>query len=207
MTRLPASEDAFLFGQKEDAPFLDEVFTGACHSAFATTLVICHIFKITLNHTSRHSYGAAFWKRHKDLDHKISSIFMFLPERFQLPDYKSNPVAAHTNLNLHATTICLHYAAVEMVDKHSHPEGTKRQSLGRMRISAEEIVEIIKTISPNSFIYVCSLSPPKWPATNVAIRNPCYALCHYTAQQASTFILPGIVRPKDCLQVSWLILR
>uniref|UniRef100_A0A8H7N8K4 Xylanolytic transcriptional activator regulatory domain-containing protein n=1 Tax=Bionectria ochroleuca TaxID=29856 RepID=A0A8H7N8K4_BIOOC len=161
MTRLPASEDAFLFGQKEDAPFLDEVFTGACHSAFATTLVICHIFKITLNHTSRHSYGAAFWKRHKDLDHKISSIFMFLPERFQLPDYKSNPVAAHTNLNLHATTICLHYAAVEMVDKHSHPEGTKRQSLGRMRISAEEIVEIIKTISPNSFIYksvLCALS-------------------------------------------------
>ncbi|CAH0041709.1 unnamed protein product [Clonostachys rhizophaga] len=161
MTRLPASEDAFLFGHKEDAPFLDEVFTGAFHSAFATTLVICHIFKITLNHTSRHSYGAAFWKRHKDLDHKISSTFMFLPERFQSPDYKSDPVAAHTNLNLHATTICLHYAAVQMVDKHSHSEATKQQSLGRMRISAEEIVEIVKAISPNSSIYksvLCALS-------------------------------------------------
>lgn len=207
MTRLPASEDAFLFGQKEDAPFLDEVFQGASHSAFATTLVICHIFKTTLNHTSGHSHDAAFWKRHKELDHKISSIFMFLPERFQSPDYKCDPVAAHTNLNLHATTICLHYAAVEMVDKHRHSEATKQQSLGRMRISAEEIVEIIKAISPNSFIYVCSMTPLKWHAANVAIRNLCYALCHCTAQQASTFILQGIVRPKDCLQVSWLILR
>ncbi|CAG9984338.1 unnamed protein product [Clonostachys byssicola] len=161
MTRLPASEDAFLSGQIEDAPFLDEVFQGASHSTFATTLVICHIFKITLNHTSRHSHGAAFWKRHKDLDHKLSSIFMFLPERFQSPDYKSDPVAAHTNLNLHATTICLHYAAVEIVDKHSHSEATKQQSLSRMRISAEEIVEVVKAISPNSFIYksvLCSLS-------------------------------------------------
>ncbi|KAK7223148.1 hypothetical protein V2G26_011151 [Clonostachys chloroleuca] len=161
MTRLPASEDAFLFGQKEDAPFLDEVFQGASHSEFATTLVICHIFKTTLNHTSGHSHDAAFWKRHKELDHKISSIFMFLPERFQSPDYKCDPVAAHTNLNLHAATICLHYAAVEMVDKHRHSEATKQQSLGRMRISVEEIVEIIKAISPNSFIYksvLCALS-------------------------------------------------
>ncbi|CAH0056110.1 unnamed protein product [Clonostachys solani] len=161
MTRLPASEDAFLFGQKEDAPFLDEVFQGASHSAFATTLIICHIFKTTLNHTSGRSHGAAFWKRHKDLDHKISSTFMFLPERFQSPDYKCDHVAAHTNLNLHATTICLHYAAVEMMDKHSHSEATKQQSLGRMRISAEVIVEIIKAISPHSLIYksvLCALS-------------------------------------------------
>ncbi|VUC24913.1 unnamed protein product [Clonostachys rosea] len=161
MTRLPASEDAFLFGQKEEAPFLEEVFQGASHSAFATTLIICHIFKTTLKHTSGHSHGAAFWKRHKDLDHEISSTFMFLPERFQLPDYECDPVAAHTNLNLHATSICLHYAAVEMVDKHSQSEAIKQQSLGRMRISAEEIVGIINAISPNSLIYksvLCALS-------------------------------------------------
>lgn len=95
-----------------------------------------------------------FWKRHRDLDNKLSSIFMFLPDKFRLPQNQRDPSAVHTNLNLHASVICLHHAAVEMVSKYNHPASLLETSRSRLRTSAEEIVAILKLTVHQTGIFV-----------------------------------------------------
>jgi hypothetical protein len=95
-----------------------------------------------------------FWKRHRELDNNLSSIFMFLPEKFRLPQNQRDPTAIHTNLNLHASVICLHHAAVEMAEKHNHPTSLLETSKSRLRASAEEIVAILKLTAHQTGIFV-----------------------------------------------------
>ncbi|UKZ81244.1 hypothetical protein TrVFT333_009016 [Trichoderma virens FT-333] len=169
MTRLPSSEEAFMSGREEKTVFLEEVFTGASFESFSGAIVICEVFKTIL----RHVHGAkpsdhpedlmngAYWKRHRDLDNKLSSLFMFLPEKFRLPQRSQDPAAVHTNLNLHASVICLHHAAIETAEKFGFNESIKQNSMCRLRTSAEEIVSIIKMTSHQASIFktqLCALS-------------------------------------------------
>lgn len=162
MTRLPSSEEAFLSGEEATAPYLDEVFNGEQFSAFASTVVICQMFKSIMAHTHRAKPSdnphelmhGPFWTRHRDLDNKLSGLFMFLPEIFRLPQQSREPAAIHTNLNLHASVICLHHAAIEMCDKHDHDESVKNGSIARLKTSAEEIVNIVKMTSHQATIFV-----------------------------------------------------
>ncbi|KAL7934443.1 hypothetical protein V8C35DRAFT_28119 [Trichoderma chlorosporum] len=169
MTRLPASEDAFMSGREEKTVFLEEVFSGAPFESFSGAIVICEIFKTIL----RHVHGAkpsdhpedlmngAYWKRHRELDNRLSSLFMFLPEKFRLPQRSQDPAAVHTNLNLHASVICLHHAAIETAEKHGLDDSIKQNSLCRLRNAAEEIVNIIKMTSHQASIFktqLCALS-------------------------------------------------
>ncbi|KAM0252586.1 hypothetical protein ACHAQJ_007623 [Trichoderma viride] len=169
MTRLPASEEAFMSGSEQKTVFLEEVFSGAPFESFSGAIVICEVFKIIL----RHVHGAkpsdraddllngAYWKRHRDLDNKLSSLFMFLPEKFRLPQRVQDPAAVHANLNLHASVICLHHAAIETAEKYGFNEGIKQSSLCRLRAAAEEIVNIIKLTSHHTSMFktqLCALS-------------------------------------------------
>ncbi|PNP55584.1 hypothetical protein THARTR1_04108 [Trichoderma harzianum] len=169
MTRLPSSEEAFMAGREEKTVFLEEVFTGAPFESFSGAIVICEIFKTIL----RHVHGAkpsdhpedlmngTYWKRHRDLDNRLSSLFMFLPEKFRLPQRSQDPAAVHTNLNLHASVICLHHAAIETVEKFGLDDSIKQNSICRLRASAEEIVSIIKMTSHTASIFktqLCALS-------------------------------------------------
>lgn len=162
MTRLPASEEAFQSGEEEQTTFIDGAFSGAPYSAFAGTIVICHILKTIMFHVHRprpsdnaHDLLAGiFWTRHRDLDNKLSGAFMFLPPKFRLPDNSRDPAAVHTNLNLHASVICLHHAAIEMCDKHDLPESEKRNSISRLKTSAEEIAHIVKLTAHHNSIFV-----------------------------------------------------
>jgi hypothetical protein len=86
----------------------------------------------------------AFWTRHRELDNKLLRLFMHLPEQFRLPQHIREPVAIHTNLNLHASVICLHHAAIENATKYNLPETTKQDSISRIRAAADEIASIIK---------------------------------------------------------------
>ncbi|CAM1502897.1 Fc.00g076730.m01.CDS01 [Cosmosporella sp. VM-42] len=169
VTRLPAAEDAFITGRKEESPFLYEVFSGANYSGFAGTVVICQIFKIILHHVHRSKPNdrpedvmhGNFWIRHRELDNKLSSVFMFLPEKLRLPLNLRDPTATHTNLNLHAAIICLHHAAIEKADKHHLPEAVKLASICRLKTAAEEIVNIIKLTSHSAANFrspLCALS-------------------------------------------------
>lgn len=169
MTRLPSSEEAFMAGREEKTVFLEEVFTGAPFESFSGAIVICEIFKTIL----RHVHGAkpsdhpedlmngTYWKRHRDLDNRLSSLFMFLPEKFRLPQRSQDPTAVHTNLNMHASVICLHHAAIETVEKFGLDDSIRQNSICRLRTSAEEIVSIIKMTSHTATIFktqLCALS-------------------------------------------------
>ena len=166
ITRLPASDDAFTSGFKEETAFLEEVFEGATFSGFAGTIVICQVFKLVLDHVHRSRRNdrpedladGPFWMRHRDLDNKLSSLFMFLPSKFRLPESSKDPMAVHTNLNLHASAICLHHAAIEQAEKHNLPASALETSVGRIRIAAEGIVSIIKMTSHMASMFV-SISP------------------------------------------------
>lgn len=170
MTRLPASEDAFSSGEQEETSFLHQVFEGASYAGFASTVVISQVYKSILRHVHRPkpddypedlTHGG-FWKRHRELDNQLSSIFMFMPERFQLPAHLRDPSAVHLNLNMHASVICLHHAALEVAEKHNHPQAIVEESKSRLKASAEEIVSIVKMTAhrTNMFVSVPSVLMP-----------------------------------------------
>ncbi|KAG9253901.1 binuclear zinc transcription factor [Emericellopsis atlantica] len=164
-TRLPASEEAFTSGKEELAPFLDEIFHGATYEGFAGPIVICRIFKGIMHHVHRSKprdqpedlLNGAFWKRHRELDNELLSAFMFLPEQFRLPRNIRNPMALHLNLNLHASVICLHHAAVEKAEKFGHTD-TIKASIGRLKNAADEIVSIARLTAHNTSIFKNPLS-------------------------------------------------
>ncbi|KAM0436130.1 hypothetical protein ACHAPT_003022 [Fusarium lateritium] len=88
--------------------------------------------------------NGAYWTRHRELDNTLSSLFMFLPEKFRMPENIRDASATHLNLNLHASIICLHHAAIEKVEKHGLPDHIKQNSIARLRTAAEEVVNIIR---------------------------------------------------------------
>lgn len=98
----------------------------------------------------------SFWTRHRDLDNTLSSLFMFLPEKFRLPENVRDVSALHLNLNLHAAIICLHHAAVEKADKYKLPDHVKQGSVTRLRAAAEEIVNIMRLTANGTLFFVCS---------------------------------------------------
>ncbi|KAF5706181.1 Zn(II)2Cys6 transcriptional activator [Fusarium mundagurra] len=165
-TRLPASEEAFVEDRKEDAPFLDEAIQGAQYTGFAGTILTCEIFKIILRHVRRSKPDSrnedlmhgSFWTRHRDLDNTLSSLFMFLPEKFRLPENVRDVSALHLNLNLHAAIICLHHAAIEKVDKYNLPDHVKQGSVTRLRAAAEEIVNIMRLTANGTMFFKSPLS-------------------------------------------------
>ncbi|KAK8055860.1 transcription factor SEF1 [Apiospora rasikravindrae] len=154
-THLPCSESAFRNGEEATSCTLNEALKGYPYSSFASSVVICHFFNEILKHVHRpkpddfpenYEFGR-YWTRHRDLDSTLSSAFMFLPEAFRLPDNYRDRTAIHTNLNLHASIICLHHAAIDKIDKHKLPNHLKKASQTRLLTAAQEIVNIMKTIS------------------------------------------------------------
>ncbi|KAI0597688.1 fungal-specific transcription factor domain-containing protein [Biscogniauxia sp. FL1348] len=154
-THLPATESAFYSGEEEETCSLHDAFNGKTYSSFAGNILVCHVFNRILKHVyhsrvddqpDNYEHGE-YWKRHRDIDNMLSSAFMFLPESSRLPENQRNPVAVHTNLNLHASVICLHHSAMEKIDAHKLPESAKIASQARLRMSAQEIINIVKLIS------------------------------------------------------------
>lgn len=60
----------------------------------------------------------------------------------------------HTNLNLHASVICLHHAAIEKAEKFGLEDGIKQSSLSRLKTAAEEIVNIARMTFHNANVFV-----------------------------------------------------
>ncbi|KAM0501414.1 hypothetical protein ACHAP8_004402 [Fusarium lateritium] len=165
-TRLPASEEAFVQDHKEEAPFLDDAIQGAHYTGFAGTIVTCQVNKLVLRHIHRSKpdsrcedlMNGPFWTRHRDLDNTLSSLFMFLPENFRLPENIRDVSALHLNMNLHAAIICVHHAAVEKAERYKLPEHVKQSSVARLRAAAEEIVNIMRLTSNVALFFKSPLS-------------------------------------------------
>jgi hypothetical protein len=88
-----------------------------------------------------------FWKRHRKMDNVLSNTLMFLPARLKLPAGLHDPLIVYVNMNIHASTICLHQAAILKAEKHGLDERIIRQSQTRCRVAAQEIVTIMRLIS------------------------------------------------------------
>ncbi|KAH8195085.1 hypothetical protein TruAng_010742 [Truncatella angustata] len=184
-THLPASESAFVSGEPMETCMLHEAFKGPSYSSFAGAILVCHLFNQIMRHVHRpgredhpenYEYGE-YWQRHRGIDNTISSAFMFLPEHFRLPEHYRDPTAVHTNLNYHASLICLHLAALERIDDYKLADHAKIASESRLFTAAQEIVNIMKMTShlktnPRSpmaavalycaasvFIYQCKANP------------------------------------------------
>ncbi|KUI65341.1 Transcriptional activator protein acu-15 [Cytospora mali] len=160
-THLPSSEEAFSQCREEKTCRLEEVFTGSSYSSFAGAAIICHICNQILKHVHRSKPGdhpdnfeyGPYWNTHRELDNLLSSAFMFLPERFRLPENLRDPVAVHTNLNLHAAVICLHNSAYEMANEHKLPDAVKETSKARLLTASQEVVNIVKLTSHSNAGY------------------------------------------------------
>ncbi|KAI1378343.1 hypothetical protein F4677DRAFT_443557 [Hypoxylon crocopeplum] len=154
-TRLPAPESAFYSGEAVETFSIHDGFKGQAYSSFAGAIMVCHLFNEILKHVHKskpdespdnYEYGE-FWQRHREIDNTLSSAFMCLPESFRLPENYRDQVAVHTNLNLHASVICLHHAAIDTIDTFKLPESAKKVSQDRLSTAAQEIVNIVKLTS------------------------------------------------------------
>ncbi|KAM0247498.1 hypothetical protein ACHAQJ_009837, partial [Trichoderma viride] len=161
VTRLPASEEAFASGQEENSPYLDEVMKGAPYGGFSGSIILCHILKAIMSHVHlikpsdrpEDATHGGFWKRHRRLDNQLSSLFMFMPDRFRLPDNLRDPLATYINLNFHASVICLHHAALEMIENHDLDNSLRKDSRNLLKNAAEDIVSIVKMTSHRSSLF------------------------------------------------------
>ncbi|KAL7808774.1 hypothetical protein V8C44DRAFT_335341 [Trichoderma aethiopicum] len=169
MTRLPASEEAFASGQEETAPFLDEVMKGAPYSGFTGSLVINEMLKSIMSHVHlikssdqpEDPIHGAFWQRHRRLDNQLSTLFLFMPESFRLPENIRDPLATYINLNFHACVICLHHVALEKIETHGLDDSLRQECRNLLKNAAEEIASIAKLTSHRSSLYsnpLCAFS-------------------------------------------------
>ncbi|KAI8649073.1 Zn(2)-C6 fungal-type domain-containing protein [Fusarium keratoplasticum] len=178
--RLPASENAFMLDQKEEAPFLHEGIKGAEYSGFAGTVIACQIFKSILRHIHRAEpseraddiINDPFWVRHRELDDILSKNFIFLPNNLGMPLNTNDPAVACTHLDLRASIICLHHAAVEKCEKHGLPDSIKQTSIARLQTTAQEVVNIVRLVS-----HAVSL-----------FKNPLCALALYLATRVYVYM-------------------
>ncbi|EGR49450.1 uncharacterized protein TRIREDRAFT_77291, partial [Trichoderma reesei QM6a] len=161
MTRLPASEAAFASGQEETAPFLYEVMKGAPYSGFTGFLVINEMLKSIMSHVHlikssdrpEDAINGAFWQRHRRLDNQLSTLFLFMPESFRLPDNIRDPLATYINLNFHACVICLHHVALEKIETHQLDDSLRKECHSLLKNAAEEIASIAKLTSHRSSLF------------------------------------------------------
>jgi hypothetical protein len=158
MTNLPASNEAYERGHEETTTSLTEAMTseGAQSlSSFAGIVVISCIFGRNLTHLHRTGpydrpddpENGEFWKRHRHLESVLSTMLLFLPEHLQIPQANKDPNVPFLNMNIHASVICLHQAAILKAEKHKLDVSVIKTSVDRCHSSAEEIVNIMRLTS------------------------------------------------------------
>lgn len=175
---------------------LSSLFTGAttAFSPLSSAVGVCHIFNLLLAHVNRTRTNdgggdlehGAFWRRHREIDNLLLSGFMSLPtcqsrsggggyhglQTSHLDWRLGRPM--HVRLNLHASVICLHMAAVDRAEAHGLAPDIKRSSHARVLMSAHEIVKITRAVAASS-------PPPSSTMTTYQHRTPLAALALYCA--------------------------
>lgn len=166
MTNLPSSEEAFEQGITQDTVSLKEALTieGASKiSPFGGVVLSACLFGHNFEHlhqngSEEHPEDLAngeFWKRHRKMDNVLSNTFMFLPDHLRLPYGLRDMNITFLHMNIHASTICLHQAAVLVGEKHRISPTTIKQSLARSLMAAEEITNIMRLTSHVDCSHVC----------------------------------------------------
>jgi hypothetical protein len=94
------------------------------------------------------------------MDNVLSNTFMFLPDHLRLPEHARNMNVAFLHMNIHASAICLHQAAILTAQKHGLENSVVQQSRSRCLLAAEEITNIMrlichvdKTLVSNKYVF------------------------------------------------------
>lgn len=156
MTNLPGTEEAFEQGRPGKPLTLKDAMTadGARHlSPIAGIILMACLFGRNLIHLHRpdgderdDDLNGSFWRRHRHMDNILLNIALSLPNHFKLPMGINDPNVVFTNMNIHASTICLHQAAIFKAEKHNMPSVTN-DSKNRCINAAAEIATIMRMIA------------------------------------------------------------
>jgi len=166
MTNLPASEEFFESGTEQITISLAQALTaeGASHiSPYGGVVLSAALFGHNFEHLHRtgpneHPEDIAngeFWKRHRKMDNVLSNTFMFLPDHLRLPYGLRDMNTVFIHMNIHASSICLHQAAVQTAERHNKGSSVIRQSRSRSVMAAEEITNLMRLVSHVDSSKVC----------------------------------------------------
>lgn len=174
-TRLPSSEEAFKAGVEEHTSPLTSILDleGQNLSALAARVLAATHFHQAFQHSSktpsdedmRDIQSSSHWKRHCAIDNDLVMLFHCLPEAVKLPNSIRCQNAVFVNILIHTSVICLHRAAIYMMDQAGIFEETVHQSKIRLIAAAEEVLNILRMM----------------PDANEMLKNPMLAFSMYMA--------------------------
>ena len=158
MTNLPSSETAYETGIEERTVSLAEAMTpgaGPIISSFAGLLLSATLFGHNFQHLHRFGpnenpgdfAGGEYWKRHRKMDNVLSNTFMFLPDNLRIPSIVLDLNVVFMHMNIHASVICLHQAAIVMAQRYGLEANVVRQSRSRSLMAAQEITNLMRSCS------------------------------------------------------------
>ncbi|ESZ97049.1 fungal specific transcription factor domain-containing protein [Sclerotinia borealis F-4128] len=186
---LPSSEEAFDMSKSERTQTLTEAMSpqGASKlSPFAGVVLMASLFGRNLLHLHRsdaddrdNDLNGDFWKRHRNMDNILLNTSLSLPFHLRLPHGMANPNTVFLNMNIHASTICLHQAAIFKAENNRLPASVAAESKGRAITAANEITSIMRMISH----------------MNLSTMNPFISFCLYVAARVFVQYLASV--PKD----------
>lgn len=167
MTNLPATEESFENGTEQATISLEQALTaeGASHiSPYGGVVLSAALFGHNFQHLHRTGpnerpediANGEFWKRHRKMDNVLSNTFMFLPDHLRLPYGLRDMNTVFLHMNIHASSICLHQAAVQTAERHKTGSSVIRQSRSRSIMAAEEITNLMRLVSHVDATKVCS---------------------------------------------------
>jgi len=167
MTNLPSSEGAYELGTIETSISLKEALSPAGIgrlSSFGGVILSACLFGHNYEHL--HLQGSDerpddlingdFWKRHRKMDNDLSNTFMFLPDHLRLPSGIRDLNVVFLHMNIHASTICLHQAAVATAEKNRLDRSFIKRCQTRCLMAAEEIASTMRLITHMDATYMNS---------------------------------------------------
>lgn len=191
-TNLPATEEAFINSKPEKSLPLAAVMSpdgASTLSSFGGVVLTACLFGRNLTHLHRadtedndHDLNGEFWKRHRALDNILLNTSLSLPPQLRLPAGINDANIVFLNMNIHASTICLHQAAIFKADKNLMASHISGESKRRCIIAADQIANIMKLVSHIDLSTVSrQLLPRSLLQTNMVQMNPFIAFCLYVA--------------------------
>ncbi|KAI1612322.1 fungal-specific transcription factor domain-containing protein [Exophiala viscosa] len=161
-TNLPSSEQDFTSG----LPTTPSLSLNNCMtptgvknlSLFAANATIAALFGRTLTHLHRKDLpyegdtsdqDDAFWRRHQYLDTVLLHTLQYLPDDLRIRTGISSPQIVLLHINIQASTICLHQAAIFKAKNSPTPqETTLADSKARCLHATENMMTILRLLDP-----------------------------------------------------------
>jgi hypothetical protein len=158
ITNLPSSEISFEHGVEESTPSLAEAMTpgGASNiSPYGGVIMAATLYGHNFEHLHRSGpnerpedfTGGDFWKRHRHIDNVLSNTFMFLPDHLRTPYVSQDMNVLFMHMNIHASIICLHQAAIVTAQRYKLEPSVIRTSRTRNLMAAQEITNLMRMCS------------------------------------------------------------